>query len=145
MWTADDAASETRVRVARLDHAASYIRANYAEPLDLQQVARQAFFSPFHFHRLFRSRYGRTPHEILTAKRLAKAQSLLRSSELSVTEICYEVGFQSLGSFSQLFSKNVGEPPLMYRRRVFKVGWDPMRAIPWCLVVRARTKTPARP
>jgi AraC-like DNA-binding protein len=101
----------------RLCHARQFIDERYHLPLDLEQIARQAFFSPDHFLRLFRRAFNKTPHQYLTEKRIEKAKHLLISSDLSVTEVCFEVGFQSLSSFSSLFPKCVGHPPTLYRTK----------------------------
>ena len=105
---------------------------NHFEPLSLNRLADEAAFSPFHFQRLFVRAFGESPHEFLTRVRVEEAQKLLRSSDMSVSEICFEVGFQSLGSFSTLFSRHVGCAPSEFRR-VFSVplAWR-MRTIPAC-------------
>ncbi|MDZ7343844.1 MAG: AraC family transcriptional regulator [candidate division KSB1 bacterium] len=101
----------------RLCHAREFIDDCFHLPLDLEQISRQAFFSPYHFLRLFKHAFQKTPHQYLTEKRLEKAKHLLASSELSVTEICYEVGFESLGSFSSLFHRYAGHSPTRYRAK----------------------------
>lgn len=116
----------------RLARARKLIEAEPSAPLDLEAIARRACLSPYHFHRLFRRQYGVTPHRYLTDRRVARARELLRTTELSVTEICLEVGFSSLGSFSTLFRRHVGHPPARYRRRLWQVRWDPRVQVPWC-------------
>lgn len=129
-----------RDRYQRLYHARQFIACSYHLPLDLHQIARQAFFSPYHFLRLFKQTFYQTPHEYLTEKRIEKAKQLLTSSDLSVTEVCFEVGFESLGSFSALFHKYVGHPPKLYRtqtlgRLQIAVLW-PQIPIPACYLFR---------
>jgi AraC-like DNA-binding protein len=124
----------------RLRHAREFIDTSYHLPLDLNQISQQAFFSPYHFLRLFRKTFHQTPHEYLTARRIEKAKQLLVASDLSVTEICFEVGFESLGSFSALFHKYVGHPPKLYRTRTLgrlqlAVLW-PTVPIPACYLFR---------
>lgn len=124
----------------RLRHAREFIDTSFHLPIDLEQISRRAFFSPYHFLRLFKQTFHKTPHEYLTKKRLEKAKQLLVSSELSVTEICFEVGFESLGSFSTLFRKYAGHPPKLYRTRTLgrlqiAVLW-PTIAIPACYIFR---------
>src|SRR5678810_302796 len=97
----------------RIATAKIYIDDNYHEPIDLDQVSQQAFLSKFHFHRLFRQIYRRTPHQYLTWKRINKAKDLL-SENKPVTEVCNEVGFESIGSFSVLFKKEIGFAPQYY-------------------------------
>lgn len=90
----------------------------YQMPLNLQELADRACFSRYHFIRQFRRTFHLTPHQYLIQKRMERAKELLGSSELPVTEICFEVGFQSLGSFSSLFRKCVGEAPAKFRSRL---------------------------
>lgn len=88
----------------------------YATPITIQQLSREVALSPFYLIRLFRRIYKQTPHQYLIRLRISRAKELLSSSDLSVTEICADVGFESLGSFSALFRKIVGIPPSAYRR-----------------------------
>jgi len=83
----------------------------------LEQLASVAALSKFHFHRLFVATYGRTPARHVFERRIERAQDLLRSTNLTVTEICFAVGFNSLGSFSSRFAQIVGESPSAYQRR----------------------------
>ncbi|GAA1321776.1 AraC family transcriptional regulator [Pseudonocardia xinjiangensis] len=101
--------------VFHLRRARDLIDRHYAEPLDLDAMARAAGFSRYHFARGFRAAYGETPGQYLTRRRVERAQDLLRSANLTVTEICYLVGFSSLGSFSARFSELVGASPTAYR------------------------------
>ncbi|PXY32679.1 AraC family transcriptional regulator [Prauserella muralis] len=89
---------------------------HYAEPLDIPALARSALVSQAHFRRSFRDAFGETPHRYLLTRRLERAKALLRAGELSVTEVCFAVGFSSLGSFSTQFRRFVGESPAAYRR-----------------------------
>lgn len=88
----------------------------YATPITLDQLSYEVALSPYYLIRLFRRTYRQTPHQYLTQLRIAKAKELLSSSEFSITDICAIVGFESLGSFSALFSKSVGISPVAYRR-----------------------------
>jgi AraC-like DNA-binding protein len=89
----------------------------YAEPLDLDALAAAAYVSRYHFARCFAETYGETPMRYLTRRRIERAQDLLRSANLTVTEVCMLVGFSSLGSFSSRFRELVGESPTEYRDR----------------------------
>ena len=89
---------------------------SYSEPLDLEALARTAHVSPRHFSRSFRSTFGETPHQYLLTRRLERARHLLRTTELSVAEVCLEVGFTSVGSFTTTFRRRVGVSPTEYRR-----------------------------
>jgi AraC-like DNA-binding protein len=87
------------------------------DPRSTPAVARNVGISPFHFIRRFDALFGATPHQYRTQLRIARAKELLALGEHSVTQVCMEVGFSSLGSFSELFARRVGETPSAYRRR----------------------------
>src|SRR6059058_3544664 len=87
----------------------------YAEPLDVRAVAAVAFLSEAHFIRSFRVVFGETPHRYLQRRRVERSMFLLRETERSVTEICFDVGFASLGTFSRTFHAIVGRTPTAYR------------------------------
>src|SRR6476661_7066660 len=89
----------------------------YAEPLDIAALARIAHVSEAHFIRTFRATFGETPHRYLQRRRVERAMHLLRTTKTNVTEICLEVGFTSLGTFSRTFNDIVGESPTAYRSR----------------------------
>ena len=101
----------------RLCRARTYIDECYDLPLDLDEISKQACLSRYHFLRLFREAFATTPHQYLIHRRIEKAKELLRSRRISVTDVCFEVGFQSLGSFSSLFHRCVGDAPVNYRER----------------------------
>jgi AraC-like DNA-binding protein len=103
-----------RLRIAR-DH----VDAHFAEALDLDRLAAVAGVSKYHFARTFEAAYGEPPMRYLTRRRIERAQDLLRSANLTITEICMIVGYASLGSFSARFTELVGESPSAYRAR-----WD---------------------
>ncbi len=113
------------VTVALLPHlrrARDHIDAHFAEDLDLDRLARLAGVSKYHFVRSFEASYGDTPIRYLTRRRIERAQDLLRSANLTITEICMLVGFSSLGSFSARFRELVGESPSAYRARWAATG-----------------------
>jgi len=89
----------------------------YAQPLNVATLARIAHVSEAHFIRTFRATFGETPHRYLQRRRVERSMFLLRESGRSVTEICLDVGFTSLGTFSRTFRDIVGEPPTAYRDR----------------------------
>ncbi len=95
---------------------------DFAEPLDLEALAAEARLSKFHFLRLFRATYGVTPVEYVSMRRIERAQDLLRSTNLTVTEVCHAVGFTSLGSFSSRFRAVVGESPSSFQARYAATG-----------------------
>jgi len=88
----------------------------YAQPLDVEALARGAHMSAGHLSRQFRAAYGESPYSYLMTRRIERAMALLRRGELSVTEVCFEVGCSSLGTFSTRFAELVGMPPSVYRR-----------------------------
>ena len=97
----------------------------YAETLDLDQMAEHVGFSKFHFARAFKEAYGETPAHYLTRRRVERAKDLLRSANLTVTEVCMLVGFSSLGSFSSRFSELVGMSPSAFQRAAAARGGPP--------------------
>lgn len=103
--------------LAHLRRARDLLDREYARPLDVPAMARAALMSPAHFSRRFHEAFGETPYGYLQTRRVERAMALLRRGDLSVTEICTEVGFTSLGSFSSTFTRLVGEPPSAYRTR----------------------------
>jgi len=115
-----------------------YIDGHFTTPIDLDRLAREACLSRYHFHRLFTRIYRLTPHQYLTRKRIEQARKSLAGNELTVTEICNEVGFESIGSFSTLFKKEIGHAPTRYRvqaheRRQQSVE-QPRSFIPHCFI-----------
>jgi AraC-like DNA-binding protein len=103
----------------------------YAEPLDVRSVAAVAHISPAHFIRSFRGVFGETPHRYLQRRRVERSMFLLRETDRSVTDICFDVGFTSLGTFSRTFRTIVGETPSGYR-----LGHGPIVA-PHCVQLAA--------
>ncbi|MBF6181206.1 helix-turn-helix transcriptional regulator [Nocardia otitidiscaviarum] len=88
----------------------------YAQPLDVERLARDAHMSAGHLSRQFRAAYGESPYSYLMTRRIERAMALLRRGDLSVTEVCFEVGCSSLGTFSTRFTELVGMPPSVYKR-----------------------------
>lgn len=121
----------------RVVQAKLFIERNYSEKIDLDNIADEACFSKFHFIRLFKRIYGKTPHQCLIAVRIEKAMQLLRE-DTSVTDACFAVGFESVGSFSSLFRRVVGMTPseyLLKQRRIrHEMATAPLRFIPGCHV-----------
>ena len=103
----------------------------YAEPLNVRAIAAVAHISEAHFSRSFRAAFGETPHRYLQRRRVERSMSLLRETDRSVTDICFDVGFGSLGTFSRTFTSIVGETPSHYR-----LGHGPIVA-PNCVVMAA--------
>ena len=118
----------TSLRV-HLRRAKDHIDRRYDEDFDLDEIARVAGVSRYHFVRSFREVYGETPMRYRSRRRIERAQDLLRSVNLTVTEICMAVGFASLGTFSTRFTELVGESPTAYRDRWAVSGAPP---VPGC-------------
>ena len=131
--------------LARLRRARDTMDRDYASPLDVPALARGALMSPGHFSRSFRAAYGETPYSYLMTRRIERAKALLRRGDRSVTDVCFEVGCTSLGSFSSRFTELVGESPSAYRARAHEES----AAIPACVAkvysrpVRIREAKPA--
>jgi AraC-like DNA-binding protein len=125
----------------RIVQAKLFMDRNYAEPIDAGEIADEAYYSKFHFIRTFKSIYGRTPHQYLTDVRIERAKDLLEQ-QVSVTEACFAVGFDSLGSFTSLFKRRAGVTPSQYQReqleRKAKIRAEPFRFIPGCFAMRFR-------
>src|SRR5512142_2284027 len=102
----------------------------YAEPLDVEALARGAHMSAGHLSREFKLAFGETPYSYLMTRRIERAMALLRRGDLSVTDVCFAVGCQSLGTFSTRFTELVGESPTAYRARDH--SWT--EPVPPCLV-----------
>jgi AraC-like DNA-binding protein len=126
--------------IARLCRARDLITDFFAEPVSLTECAAEAGLSPWHLLRAFRSAFGETPKEYLTRLRLERAQHLLAVTSRSVTEVCLDVGFTSLGTFSTLFARRLGCSPRAFRRRargwVAAPGRVPWSFVPYCYAHR---------
>jgi AraC-like DNA-binding protein len=118
----------------RLGRAREFIDHCYDHPLNLDQISEKACFSRYHFLRLFRQAFNKTPHQYLIERRIEKAKELLSAHDLRVTDVCFEVGFQSLGSFSSLFHKWVGHAPVTYREKA-RAKEIAKRQVPGCFLV----------
>ena len=118
----------------------------YDQPLDVDALARDALMSSGHFSRQFRAAYGETPYSYLMTRRIERAMALLRRGDMSVTDVCFAVGCQSLGTFSTRFTELVGMSPSAYRKEA-----EDVRGIPACQArivtrpIRIREATPAEP
>jgi transcriptional regulator GlxA family with amidase domain len=119
----------------RLLRARDVMDRSYGEALDVEALAKAAHVSRAHFIRSFRATFGETPHRYLQRRRIERAMAMLRETDLSVTEICLEVGFVSLGTFSRTFREVLGVSPSEYRERTraaeragvpscFVMAWD---------------------
>lgn len=119
----------TEDRNRRMLRARDAMDRDFAAPLDIAALARLTHTSPAHFIRTFRAVFGETPHRYLQRRRVERAMFLLRATDRSVTEICFEVGFASLGTFSRTFTAILGESPTAHRNR------GPLPAAPSCFAM----------
>lgn len=122
----------------RLCRSRDYLAAGLDQPLRLADAAREACLSPYHYHRLFARTFGETPHDFLTRLRMDRAKCLLAREQLPVTDVCFAVGYESLGSFSSRFRRMVGYSPSEYQRslrRLFPVpALSVHRFVPACFL-----------
>jgi AraC-like DNA-binding protein len=128
MTFASDEAARLR-DLALLRRVRDRIDREYVKPLDVEALARGVHMSAGHLSRQFRAAYGESPYSYLMTRRIERAMTLLRLGELSVTEVCFAVGFSSLGTFSTRFSELVGMSPSAYR-----AAGDDVEGIPSCVV-----------
>jgi AraC-like DNA-binding protein len=123
----------------RLCRGRDLLASKYQSRVFLTQAASEACLSEFHFHRLFRSAFGETPHDFLTRLRLDRARQLLASGH-PVTEVCFDIGYESLGSFSSKFRTRFGASPIEFQRETRRIfGYNaPWRIlmVPECLLFR---------
>jgi AraC-like DNA-binding protein len=123
----------------RLCRSRDYIASNLDQPLRLADAAREAYLSPFHYHRLFSQTFGQTPLEFLTRMRIDRAKQLLIHDAAPVTDVCLAVGYESLGSFSTRFRRATGYSPTQFQRGLRKIfpvpRVIPYRSIPACYLI----------
>ena len=115
--TGRDASTERLRDLARLRRVRDRIDREYARPLDVAALARDAHMSAGHLSRQFRLAYGESPYSYLMTRRIERAMALFRRGDLTVTETCFAVGCSSLGTFSTRFTELVGVPPSVYREK----------------------------
>jgi AraC-like DNA-binding protein len=130
--------------LARLRRVRDRIDRDYAQPLDVEALARGAHMSAGHLSREFREAYGESPYGYLMTRRIERAMALLRRGDMSVTDVCFAVGYSSLGTFSTRFTELVGMPPSTYRQ----LAADATEGIPACVakqVTRPVRNREARP
>lgn len=127
--TSSPASAQRLSELARLRRVRDRIDREYAQPLDVEALARGVHISTGHLSREFRRAYGESPYAYLMTRRVERAMALLRRGDVSVTEACFAVGCSSLGTFSTRFSELVGMPPSTYRREVN----DAAAGMPSCL------------
>jgi len=121
----------------RIVQAKLFIDNNYSQNIDIDNISDEACFSKFHFIRVFKKTYGRTPHQYLTSVRISKAQELLKEGR-TVSDVCSWLGFESLSSFSGLFKKAIGQTPSAFsdshKKQEEAVKRSPLKFIPNCFI-----------
>jgi AraC-like DNA-binding protein len=121
-------------RNRRMLRARDTMDRSFANPLDVDALARVAHVSRAHFSRQFRAIFGESPHRYLQRRRVERAMELLRETDRSVTDVCFDVGFNSLGTFSRTFREIVGESPSSYRDR-FRGATGVALRVPACFAM----------
>ncbi|WP_306322878.1 MULTISPECIES: helix-turn-helix transcriptional regulator [unclassified Streptomyces] len=119
--------------LARLRRVRDRIDREYAQPLNVEALARDAHMSAGHLSRQFRAAYGESPYSYLMTRRIERATALLRRGELSVTEVCFAVGCASLGTFTTRFTELVGMPPGAFKRRAEAAAEAEVEGMPACV------------
>ena len=127
MWSTDGMSRATEQRNRWMLRARDAMDRTYAQPLDIAAIAAIAHASEAHFIRTFKATFGETPHRYLQRRRVERAAFLLRETDRSVSEICLDVGFASLGTFSRTFREILGVPPSTYRAQA------PVHQVPYCV------------
>lgn len=127
----------------RIVEAKLFIDANYHKNIMIEDISRQANFSKYHFLRLFKKSYGKTPHKYLTSIRIEKAKYFLNQGKSS-SEVCYALSFESLSSFTHLFRKYIGMSPQAYSRERARLREEtvqtPLRNVPGCFATKLKLK-----
>jgi AraC-like DNA-binding protein len=126
--------------IAWLVQSRRYLAENFRQSPDLRAAASAACYSPHHYHRLFKDLFGETPWEYVSRLRFEEAKRLLCLSSLSVSDVCLDVGYESLTSFSTAFSERYGCPPTEFRR-IFAIPHQPRFClVPYCFLAAARAR-----
>jgi len=131
----------------RIVQAKIFIDAHFREKIDLDDVADEASFSRFHFIRLFRQAYGNTPHQYMIQLRMREAERLLSNADVRIQDICLEVGFESVGTFTTQFTKVFGKTPKARQKEILEkkrlAMEEPLKTIPGCFAQKQFPRTVA--
>jgi len=122
----------------RIVQAKLFIDKHFREKINIDEIAEEASFSRFHFIRLFRQAYGDTPHQYMMGLRMLEAEKLMADPNLKIQDICFEIGFESVGTFTTLFTKVFGKTPKAKQKEILEKKRisieEPLRTIPNCFV-----------
>ena len=120
----------------RIVQAKLFIDENFSKPIDLRNIADEAFFSKFHFLRLFSQAYGKTPNQYLQFVRIQKAKEFLKNNNITAAQVCFEVGFESISSFTSLFKRYTGFTPASFQKIQLNIIEEsrskPLKFVPNC-------------
>jgi AraC-like DNA-binding protein len=132
----------------RIVQAKLFIDQHFREKVNLDEIAGEASFSRFHFIRLFKESYGHTPHQYLISLRLREAEKLMEQPGLRIQDICFEIGFESVGTFTTLFRKTFGQSPKNHQveilRRKKLASEEPLKTIPNCFAEKQFSRSVAQ-
>jgi AraC-like DNA-binding protein len=137
--------AERLEHLKRLRRVKDRIDREFAQPLDVETLARGELMSAGHLSREFKAIFGESPYSYLMTRRIERAMALLRRGDLSVTEVCFAVGFSSLGTFSTRFSELVGVPPSVYRADASHVGGELLPCLAKQVTRPVRNREAVRP
>src|ERR1041385_2293147 len=131
----------------RIVQAKLFIDKHFREKINLDEIAEEASFSRFHFIRLFRQAYGDTPHQYLVSLRMLEAEKLMANPDLKIQDICLEIGFESVGTFTTQFTKVYGKTPKTRQKEILEkkriIAEEPLRTVPNCFVEKQFSRSDA--
>jgi AraC-like DNA-binding protein len=131
----------------RIVQAKLFIDKHFREKINIEEIAEEASFSRFHFIRLFRHAYGDTPHQYMMSLRMLEAERLMSDPTLRIRDICFEIGFESVGTFTTQFSKVYGKTPKVRQKEIQEknriIVEEPLRTVPNCFAEKQFSRTVA--
>lgn len=131
----------------RIVQAKLFIDRHFREKINLDEIAEEASFSRFHFIRLFKETYGSTPHQYLVSRRLSEAEKLMTNPDMKIQDVCFEIGFESVGTFTTLFTKVYGKTPKVRQKEILErkriSTEEPLRTIPNCFAEKQFSRSEA--
>jgi AraC-like DNA-binding protein len=131
----------------RIVQAKLFIDKHFREKINLDEIAEEASFSRFHFIRLFKEAYGDTPHQYMMALRMREAENLMANGNLKIQDICFAIGFESVGTFTTQFTKLFGKTPKSRQKEILQrkkvIEEQPLRTVPNCFAEKQFSRTSA--